>query len=91
MSNGFEKFVELENRVYRLLDLYKALRVRKDALEKELARMKGQLDQALAENSQLKEQYQQSQNDKELVREKVENILKSLESLAPDADASQSA
>jgi seryl-tRNA synthetase len=90
VPSGFEKFVELENRVYRMIELHKALRAQKETLEKELARMKSQLDQALAESSQLREQYQQSQNDRELVREKVENILKSLESLSPDPDASQS-
>jgi seryl-tRNA synthetase len=86
VAEGIEKFVELENRVYRAIELYKALRAQKEALEKDLGKLKSQLDHALAENDRLKAEFQESQKEKELVRVRVEKILKSLEKFAQDGE-----
>lgn len=82
MNNGLEKFTDLENKVYRAIELFKAARLQKEALEKELLKVKAQLEESRKENEQLKEQMIEHKSERELVREKVESLLQNLETLA---------
>jgi len=81
VNNGLEKFTDLENKVYRAIELFKAVRLQKEALEKELLKVKAQLEDTRKENEQLKEQMIEHKNERELVREKVESLLHNLETL----------
>jgi hypothetical protein len=81
VNNGLEKFTDLENKVYRAIELFKAVRLQKEALEKELLKVKAQLEETRKENEQLKEQMIEHKNERELVREKVESLLHNLETL----------
>jgi len=81
VNNGLEKFTDLENKVYRAIELFKAVRLQKEALEKELLKVKAQLEDTRKENEQLKEQMIEHKNERELVREKVESLLHNLEIL----------
>lgn len=81
MNEGFEKFVELENRIYRIIEVHKATRVQKEALEKESQKLKHQLDQALLENQRLRDEIREAGEDRQLVRDKIETLLDRLNQL----------
>jgi FtsZ-binding cell division protein ZapB len=82
VSNGLEKFTDLENKVYRTIELFKAMKLQKESLEKEVLKMKSQLDQAQADNERLKQEAVELKKERELVKGKVESILHNLDSLA---------
>jgi chromosome segregation ATPase len=72
----------LENKVYRVIELFKAVKVQKESLERDVLRIKAQVDQLTTDNDRLKLQIQEFKKEKELVKEKVENILTHLEDLS---------
>ena len=82
MSNGLEKFTDLENKVYRVIELFRAVKLQKESLEKDVLRIKSQLDQIIAENDRLKTEILEYKKEKDLVKDKLEAILQNLESLA---------
>lgn len=82
MTNALDKFTELENKVYRVVELFRAVKLQKESLEKDLLKMKSQLEQAQGENDRLKAEIQEHRKEKDLVRDKVEAILQNLEKLA---------
>lgn len=82
MSNGLEKFTDLENKVYRAIELFKAVKLQKELLEKEVLKMKSQLDHTQAENERLKQEAVELKKERELVKGKVESILQNLDRLA---------
>lgn len=81
MSNGLEKFTDLENRVYRAIELFKAVKMQKESLEKDVLKIKSQLEQIQAENERLKQESIDWKKERELVKGKVESILQTLDSL----------
>jgi hypothetical protein len=81
VSNGLEKSTDLENKVYRVIELFRAVRLQKESLEKDVLRIKSQLDQILAENDRLKNEIVEYRKEKDLVRDKLEAILQNLESV----------
>ena len=81
MNNGLEKFTDLENKVYRAIELFKAGRLQKEALEKELLKVKAQLEETRKENEHLKKQMIEHKSEREQVKEKVESLLQNLETL----------
>ena len=82
MTNGLERFTELEDRIYRVIELFKAVRLQKESLEKDVMRIKAQLEQAASDNDRLKLEIQEFRKEKDLVKERVEGILDSLEKLS---------
>ena len=82
MNSGLEKFTDLENKVYRAIELFKAVKLQKESLEKEVLKMKSQLEQAQTENERLKQEGVELMKERELVKNKVESILQNLDSLA---------
>lgn len=82
MTNGLEKFTELENKVYRVIELFKAVKLQKESLEKDVLRAKAQLEQMTSDNDRMKLEIQQFKKENELVKEKVEGILDNLEKLS---------
>lgn len=82
MTNGLERFTELEDRIYRVIELFKAVRLQKESLEKDVIRIKAQLEQAASDNDRLKLEIQEFRKEKDLVKERVEGILDSLEKLS---------
>ena len=82
MNNGLEKFSDLENKVYRTIELFKAVKLQKESLEKEVLKLKSLLDQTQAEGARLKQESIELKKERDLVRGKVETILKNLDSLA---------
>jgi FtsZ-binding cell division protein ZapB len=82
VTNGLERFTELEDRIYRVIELFKAVRLQKESLEKDVLRIKAQLEQATSENDRLKSEVEQFKKEKDLVKERVEGILNNLEKLS---------
>ena len=82
MNNGLEKFTDLENKVYRTIELFKAMKLQKESLEKEVLKLKAQLDQTQAEGERLKQESVEMKKERDLVKGKIETILKNLDSLA---------
>ena len=81
MNNGLEKFTDLENKVYRTIELFKAVKLQKESLEKEVLKLKSQLDQNNAESERLREESVELKKERDLVKGKIETILKNLDSL----------
>jgi len=77
-----EKFTDLENKVYRVIELFRAVKLQKESLEKDVLRIKSQLDQILAENDCLKAEIVEYRKEKDLVKDKLEAMLQNLESVA---------
>ena len=82
MNDGLEKFTDLENKVYRAIELFKAVKLQKETLEKEVLKLKSLLDQAQADGERLKQESIELKKERDLVKGKVETILKDLDSLA---------
>jgi chromosome segregation ATPase len=82
VTNGLEKFTELENKLYRVIELFKAVRLQKESLEKDVLRIKAQLEQMTSDNDRMKLEIQEFKKENELVKEKVEGILDNLEKLS---------
>src|SRR6185369_4624535 len=77
-TNGLEKFSHLEDKIYRTIELTKALRQEKDDLERQLATarsvakpdLSGEIDQLLAE--------------REAIRTKVQSMLEAIAAADPE-------
>jgi FtsZ-binding cell division protein ZapB len=82
VTDGLEKFTELENKVYRVIELFRAVKLQKESLEKDVLRIRVQVDQLAADNDRLKAEVEEFKKEKELVKEKVEGILNNLEKLS---------
>ena len=82
MTNGLERFTELEDRIYRVIELFKAVKLQKESLEKDVLRIKAQLEQAAADNDRLRSEIQEFKKEKDFVKGKVEDILDNLEKLS---------
>ena len=79
LGDGLEKFADLESRVYRMVELFKATRVQKEVLEAEVRRLKSEMEQFASENDRLKSEVSELGKDREMIKEKVERILGSLD------------
>jgi hypothetical protein len=82
VTNALDKFTELENKVYRIIELFRALKMQKESLEKDILKIKSQIEQMAAENERLKAEMLEHKKEKDLVKEKVESILQNLEKLS---------
>lgn len=81
MANALDKFTELENKVFRIVELFRTVKLQKESLEKDLLKSKSQMEQSQAEIDRLKVELQEYRKEKDLVRDKVESMLKNLEKL----------
>ena len=81
MTNGLEKFTDLESKVYRIVELFRATNVQKEALEKEVLRFQSKIDRISAENGQLKSEVSQFKKENRIIKEKVETIIRKLDRL----------
>ena len=79
LGDGLEKFGDLESRVYRMVELFKATKARKEALEAEVRRLRSEMERFSSENERLKSEVSELEKDRELIKEKVERMLGSLD------------
>ena len=77
-TNGLEKFSHLEDKIYRTIELTKALRQEKDDLERQLATARsGEKQDRAAEINQLLA-------EREAIRTKVQRMLDAIAAADPE-------
>ena len=79
-TNGLEKFSHLEDKIYRTIELTKALRQEKDDLERQLASARN----AGGNKEELGEQIEHLLAEREAVRAKVQAILEAIAAADPE-------
>ena len=77
-SNGLEKFSHLEDKIYRTIELTKAMRQEKEDLERQLATARSGSSRDLAE------QIDHLIAEREAVREKVQKMLEAIAAVDPE-------
>ena len=79
-TNGLEKFSHLEDKIYRTIELTKALRQEKDDLERQLATAR----HAGGNSEELSAQIDQLLSEREAVRAKVQAMLDAIAAADPE-------
>jgi FtsZ-binding cell division protein ZapB len=79
-TNGLEKFSHLEDKIYRTIELTKALRQEKDDLERQLATARN----SSGNNEELVGQVEHLLAEREAVRNKVQSMLDTIAAADPE-------
>lgn len=82
---GLEKFAYLEDRIYRAIEQYKALKEEKERLEKEVALLKRDLGVAYAEKDRLEVQVERLLSERDQIKLKIEAMLDALSLIEQEA------
>jgi uncharacterized coiled-coil DUF342 family protein len=77
-TNGLEKFSHLEDKIYRTIELTKALRQEKDDLERQLATARS------GDKQELAAQIDQLLTEREAIRTKVQRMLDTIAAADPE-------
>ena len=77
-TNGLEKFSHLEDKIYRTIELTKALRQEKDDLERQLATA------GAGDNQELVSQIDRLLAEREAVRARVQRLLDNIAAVDPE-------
>ena len=77
-TNGLEKFSHLEDKIYRTIELTKALRQEKDDLERQLATARA------GDKEQLAAQIEHLLTERETIRTKVQRMLDAIAAADPE-------
>jgi hypothetical protein len=79
-TNGLEKFSHLEDKIYRTIELTKALRQEKDDLERQLASAR----HAGGNNLELAAQVEHLLTERETIRARVQSMLDAVAAADPE-------
>ncbi len=79
VSEGFDKFIDLENRIYRIIEVHKATRAQKEALEKECQKLKSLVEHLSLDNERMKRDLAETAQERQLVKGKIETLLDRLD------------
>ena len=82
---GLEKFSHLEDKIYRTIELTKALRQEKEGLEREVGSLRRELGTLLDEKDRLEGQVERLLSERDAIKLKVEAMLDAIAVLDPDA------
>ena len=77
-TNGLEKFSHLEDKIYRTIELTKALRQEKDDLERQLATARS------GDNQELIARIDSLMAEREAIRTKVQRLLDTILAIDPE-------
>jgi translation initiation factor 2B subunit (eIF-2B alpha/beta/delta family) len=77
-----DDFEALEQKVYRTIELYKAARQAQAVAERDVLRIRQQLDQRDEELGNLRRETVQLKKEREEIRGRVEKMLEQIESIA---------
>ena len=77
-TNGLEKFSHLEDKIYRTIELTKALRQEKEDLERQLATARS------GDKQELAAQIDQLLSERETIRTKVQRMLDTIAAADPE-------
>ena len=83
-----EDFQALEEKVYRTIELYKAAKEARDASERDLKRLREQLEEREEENAAMRRELVQLRKERQDIRGRVEKMLTQIEALAEEQAAS---
>ena len=83
-----EDFQALEDKVYRTIELYKAAKEARAAAERDVKRLREQLEEREEENDQMRRELLQLRREREEIRGRVEKLLGQMEELTEDKAAS---
>jgi FtsZ-binding cell division protein ZapB len=79
-TNGLEKFSHLEDKIYRTIEVTKALRQEKEELERQLASARG----GPGDQGDLTGQIEHLMAEREAVRAKVQRMLEAIATADPE-------
>jgi predicted nucleic acid-binding Zn-ribbon protein len=82
-----DDFHALENKVYRTIELYKAAREARVAAERDVNRLREQVEQREEEIDTLKKEVISLRREREEVRSRVEKMLREIDSISEEAAA----
>jgi len=77
-----DDFQALEEKVYRTIELYKAAREAKAVAERDVQRLREQLEEREEEAETLRREAVQLRKDREEVRARVEKMLRQIDAMA---------
>src|SRR5260370_24846192 len=83
-----EDFEALEEKVYRTIDLYKAAKEARATAERDVKRLREQLEEREEENESMRRELVQLRKDRENIRGRVEKMLGQMDSLTQEQAAS---
>ena len=83
-----DDFQALEEKVYRTIELYKAARQATTAAERDLQRVREQLEEREEEIEGLRREMVQLRREREEIRTRVEKMLRQIEAVAEEQAAS---
>ncbi len=83
-----DDFQALEQKVYRTIELYKAAREARSAAERDVTRLREQLEEREEEVEGLRREMVQLRREREEIRGRVEKMLQQIDSLAEEQAAS---
>jgi hypothetical protein len=83
-----EDFVALEEKVYRTIELYKAAKEARATAERDMQRLREQLEEREEENVTMRRELVQLRKDREDIRGRVEKMLNQMENLTREQAAS---
>jgi predicted nucleic acid-binding Zn-ribbon protein len=83
-----EDFQALEEKVYRTIELYKAAKEARATAERDLQRLREQLEEREEENETMRRELVQLRKDREDIRGRVEKMLNQMDSLTHEQAAS---
>jgi chromosome segregation ATPase len=82
-----EDFQELEEKVYRTIELYKAAKEARAVAERDAKRLREQLEEREEENETMRRELVQLRREREEIRGRVEKMLTQMESVAHEQEA----
>ena len=83
-----EDFQALEDKVYRTIELYKAAKEARATAERDVKRLREQLEEREEQNETMRRELVQMRKDREDIRARVEKMLSQMESLTHEQAAS---
>jgi len=83
-----DDFLALEQKVYRTIELYKAAREAQSVAEKDVQRLRGQLEERQEEVEHLRREILQLRREREEIRGRVEKMLQQISTIAEEQAAS---
>src|SRR5436190_17583860 len=82
-----DEFNVLEEKVYRTIELFKSAREAKSLADRDVQRLRQQLEEREEEVEQLRREAVALKREREEVRTRVENMLRQIEALTEEAAA----
>ena len=83
-----EDFQALEEKVYRTIELYKAAKEARTTAERDVKRLREQLEEREEENETMRRELVHMRKDREDIRARVEKMLGQMDSLTHEQAAS---